>query len=87
MSTIHDLAASARRRGIEHYGEADFARLCMDFEKQLPEQSLNSFFRLLVEFDDAKTMQLGFCWLDGNGYGDRPVDWLGQELARCRKQL
>jgi hypothetical protein len=53
MATNKDLAASARRRGLEHYGEATFARLCMDFDKQLPEQSLNSFFRLLVEFNDA----------------------------------
>lgn len=87
MSTIHDLAVSTRRRGLEHYGEADFARLCLDFDKQLPEHSLNSLFTLLVEFDNAKTMQLAFCWLDANGYGSRSVEWLGQELARVRQNI
>lgn len=87
METIHDLAVSTRRRGIEHYGEADFARLCMDFDKQLREHSLNSLFRLLVEFNDGKTMQLAFCWLDGNGYGNRSVEWLGQELVKARKMI
>lgn len=84
MATISDLAASARRRGIEHMGEAAFARQCMDFDKQLPEHSLNSLLRLLVEINDGKTLQLGICWLDGQGYGDRPVEWLGQALARVR---
>ncbi len=89
MATIKDLAASTRRRGIEHYGKASFARQCMDFERQLPEHSLNSLFRLLVKFNDndGKTMQFAFCWLDGNGYGDKPVEWLGQELAKARQKL
>jgi hypothetical protein len=86
MSTIADLAVSARRRGIEYYGEAAFARLCMDFDRMLPEHSLNSLLRLLAEFNDGKTMQLGICWLDGQGYGDRPVEWLGHELARLRRE-
>lgn len=87
MATIRELAASVRRRGIPHYGEASFARQCLDFERLLAEHSLKAVFVLLAETNDARNMQFAFCWLDGQGYGDRPVEWLGQELAKVRKHF
>lgn len=59
-----------------------FVRLCLDFENALDDESLNSVIRLIVEFKDAQTLQLGCVWLDGAGYGGRPVEWLGQELLK-----
>jgi hypothetical protein len=91
-TTIHDLADSARRRGIEHLGEAAFARLCMEFDSQVPAANIYARYvsviqRLAVEGqEDGKTMQIGLCWLDGNGFGDKSVEWLGQELGRVKKE-
>jgi hypothetical protein len=83
--TIKDLADSARRRGIDYLGEFDFARLCLNFEKTLPDESLNAVLHLMIENQDARSMELGCIWLDGAGYGDRPVEWLAVELARAKQ--
>jgi hypothetical protein len=64
----------------------------MEFDHQVPDANIYARFVSVIQClavegqEDGQTMQIGLCWLDGHGFGDKPVEWLGQELARVRKQ-
>lgn len=86
-STIHNLAESARRRGIECMGEAAFARLCLHFDSLVSADDGTTeryikVLQLMVAGDNATAMQLGFCWLDASGYGQKDTWWLHYELVK-----
>ncbi len=86
MPIVSDLAAKVRRRGIEQMGEADFARLCMHFDSQLSAGKATERYIKVLQFmvagDNAIAMQLGWCWLDANGYGQNDTRWLHYELVK-----
>jgi hypothetical protein len=72
------------------YGEAAWAMMCMEFEAMFDEAE-NEYIRyievmqLIAGYQTPRNMQLGCVWLDGHGFGDHPVEWLADELARVRQ--
>jgi hypothetical protein len=88
---IKDLADNARRRGRDYYGDAAWAKMCLEFDDQFAGGAniyvrYVAVMRMLAEYQSPVNMQLGCVWLDGHGYGDRSVEWLAGELARIRMQ-
>ncbi len=88
--TIKGFADQTRRRAIEAYGEAGFAKLCLHFDKQIPagreEDRLETVLAVLARGRDAKVLQLCLVWLDGHGYSAWNVAVLLNELNAIRRE-
>ncbi len=90
--TIKGLAVSAQRRSRVYYGDAAFAKMCMEFDDQFAKGDNDytryvSVMRVLAEYPSAVNMQIGAVWLDGHGHDDRAVEWLAGKLGRIRQGL
>jgi hypothetical protein len=70
--TIKELADQTRQDAVDEYGEAEFSRLCLQFDQQVPAgteaERLVAVLELIMAARDAKTRQLASVWLDDHGY-------------------
>ncbi len=82
-STIKQLADSVRRDGRATFGEAGFARLCLDFEKRI-DSNFDQALAVLAAGQDPKAVTLALVWLDGQGYSLLTVAQLAVVLYKLR---
>lgn len=83
-STIKHLADSARQAGLATFGEAGFARLCLEFEQQIDSDYARAL-AILAAGQDAREMNLALVWLDGRGYSLLTVEQLAGILYKLRE--
>ncbi len=91
--TIKELADQSHRRGIEAYGEAGFAKLCLHFEKQIPpggseEDRLVTVLSILATASDPKICNWRACGWMGADIAPRiwPLCWLSWILSGSTNQ-
>lgn len=84
FSTIKELADSARRDGLATFGEAGFARLCLEFEEQI-NSDYGRALEILAAGQDARQINLALVWLDGKGYSLLTVERLAVILYKLRE--
>ncbi len=83
-STIKELADSARQDGMVTFGEAGFARLCLEFEERINSE-YEKALEILAAGQDARQMNLALVWLDGKGYSLLTVEQLAVILYKLRE--
>ena len=83
-STIKELADSARQDGLATFGEAGFARLCLQFEEQI-HSDYEKALEILAAGQDARQINLALVWLDGKGYSLLTVERLAVILYKLRE--
>ncbi|MDB5082407.1 MAG: hypothetical protein JWP00_4331 [Chloroflexi bacterium] len=84
-STIKELADSARQDGMSAFGEAGFARLCLEFEERI-NSDYDKALAILAAGQDAKEINLALVWLDGKGYSLLTVERLAAILYKIRER-
>lgn len=81
MPTVREIGAMARQIGISKLGEAGFAQYLHDeIDSKLEEQSLEGLLKFLRLNQDQVFMPLVCYWLAQHGYGDKPGDWLTEQI-------
>lgn len=83
-STIKELADSARQDGLATFGEAGFARICLEFEEQI-HSDYERALEILAAGQDARKISLALVWLDGKGYSLLTVERLAAILYKLRE--
>lgn len=84
FSTIKKLADSARQDGLSLFGEAGFARLCLEFEEHIG-GDYEKALAILAAGQDNREMNLALVWLDGKGYSLLTVEQLAVILYKLRE--
>jgi hypothetical protein len=84
-NTVKQLADSVRRDGLATYGEAGFARLCLDFERRI-DGDFDQALAVLAAGQDPKAVTLALVWLDGQGYSLLTVAQLAAVLYKLRER-
>ena len=85
FSTIKQLADSARQDGLATFGEAGFARLCLEFEEWL-NNDCEKALAILAAGQDARKMNLALVWLDAKGFSLLTVERLAAILYKMREK-
>ena len=80
-STIKQLADSARQDGLATFGEAGFAKLCLEFEEWI-NNDYEKALAILAARQDAREMNLALVWLDAKGYSLLTVERLAAILYK-----
>ena len=83
-STIKELADSARQDGLANFGEAGFARLCLEFEDRINSDYYKAL-DILAAGQDVREINLALVWLDGKGYSLLTVERLAAILYKIRE--
>src|SRR5690348_5690854 len=88
-TTIKKLAENARGQIIVLNGTDGYTRMCQNFDKELRGSSLYLRYVCALRLMDragmeSSTVQIGICWLNEHGFGNRTVEWLEVELKRLR---
>jgi hypothetical protein len=82
---LHTWAGFLRQQFIEAYGEMEFARRLLEFDKLIPDGIPDRRGYMLEMFttDTAfKAFHLAVVWLDRIGYGDLLVSELFEEILQ-----
>jgi hypothetical protein len=98
-NTVRWFASQVRARAISCYGEANFARMCMEFMENMPPATMSYTFeknwevsrnnliealKVMAHTSNPITLHLAIVWLDGHGYGDVKLESLRTWLARFK---